>query len=47
MSYKKIIRQMAENLLKCDDDFLLMKQSVDQMYQIFSEITGVKIGQMS
>ena len=35
------IKYLAQNLLNCDDDFLIMKQSVDQLYSIFSEITGI------
>jgi predicted RNA methylase len=42
-SYKEQIKKSAKNLLGCKDDFILMKHSVDQMYQVFSEITGVTI----
>jgi hypothetical protein len=35
------IKKLTQNLLACSDDFLIMKQSVDQLYSIFSEITGI------
>jgi hypothetical protein len=35
------IRECTQNLLTCDNNFLIMKQSVDMLYSIFSEITGV------
>jgi hypothetical protein len=35
------VRELTQNLLSCKDDFLVMKQSVDQLYLIFSDITGI------
>jgi hypothetical protein len=35
------IRECTQNLLTCDNNFLIMKQSVDMLFSIFSEITGV------
>jgi hypothetical protein len=35
------IRECAHNLLTCANDFLIMKQSVDRLFSVFSEITGV------
>jgi hypothetical protein len=35
------IRHLTQNLLTCDNDFLIMKQSVDGLYSIFSEFTGI------
>jgi hypothetical protein len=35
------IKELTQNLLICDDDFLIMKQSADQLYFIFSAITGI------
>jgi len=32
-SYKKTIRESAITLLRCGDDFALMKQAVDNIYQ--------------
>jgi hypothetical protein len=46
-SYKEKIKKSTENLLTCNDDFARMKFAVDQMYQVFSEITGVNIGQLN
>lgn len=45
--YTETIRQSAETMLECNNDFFLMKKAVDQMYQIFSKITGVTIDQMN
>ena len=45
--YTEIIRQAAINLLQCDDNYAVMKQSVDQMYQVFSQITGITINQLN
>lgn len=41
------IRPAARYLLDCSDDFLLMKNAVDELYQLFSRITGVKIENLS
>ena len=46
-SNSEIIRQSAETLLSCENDFALMKQAVDQMYQVFSRITGITIDQLN
>lgn len=35
------IKELTKNLLICADNFLIMKKSVDQIYSIFSEITGI------
>jgi hypothetical protein len=35
------IREVTENLLNCGDDIGTMKRSVDQLYDLFSKITGV------
>ena len=35
------IRECAQNLLACAEDYLILKQSVDRLFSIFSEITGV------
>jgi hypothetical protein len=45
--YKKTIRESAVTLLKCGDDFALMKQAVDNIYQVFSIITGITIDQLN
>jgi hypothetical protein len=39
--YFSKIKELTQNLLFCGDDFLIMKQSVDQIYSIFSEISGI------
>jgi len=41
------ISQSARILLTCGDNFALMKQAVDDMYQVFSAITGVTIQQLN
>lgn len=46
-SYKEKIRKSTENLLTCNNDFARMKCAVDQMYEVFSEITGVTFDQLS
>jgi hypothetical protein len=43
----EIVRQSAHTLLSCDDDFALMKKSVDDLYRIFSVLTGVTIHQVN
>jgi hypothetical protein len=35
------IKELSQHLLTCADDFLIMKQSVDQLYSIFSRITDI------
>lgn len=42
-----IVRNAVRNLLDCADDFALMKQSVDALYNVFSRITGVSPAQIS
>lgn len=42
-----IVRNAVRNLLDCADDFLIMKQSVDALYNVFSRITGVSPAQIS
>ncbi|MDX9882172.1 MAG: hypothetical protein RBS73_08905 [Prolixibacteraceae bacterium] len=37
------LRANTRQILSCQSDFLLMKQSVDHMYQLFSTITGIDI----
>jgi len=37
------LRTNTRQILSCQSDFLLMKQSVDRMYQLFSTITGIDI----
>ncbi len=36
------IKALTKNLLEGGEDFLLLKQSADSLYQIFSSITGIK-----
>jgi predicted RNA methylase len=35
------IQKHSSQLLECGDDFFVMKNSADKLYQIFSEITGI------
>lgn len=42
-----IVRNVVRTLLDCADDFALMKQSVDALYNVFSRITGVSPAQIS
>jgi len=41
------VRQAALTLISCADDFALMKKSVDNLYHVFSDITGVTMDQLS
>lgn len=43
----KTVRQAAHTLVNCADDFGLMKRSVDDLYRVFSSITGVTIDQLN
>ena len=43
----EVICQSVQTLLGCADDYALMKKSVDEMYQVFSAITGVTINQLN
>jgi Predicted RNA methylase len=38
-----IVLNATQALLDCADDFLIMKQSVDALYSVFSRITGVSL----
>jgi predicted RNA methylase len=40
------VQQATQNILDCADDFLIMKQSVDTLYNVFSRITGVSPAQI-
>ncbi len=44
---EKVVHQSAQTLLCCGDNFRLMKQAVDELYRIFSTITGVTIDQLN
>lgn len=46
-SYKLVVHQSAQTLLCCGDNFRLMKQTVDELYRVFSTITGVTIDQLN
>lgn len=41
------VRQSVHALVNCADDFALMKRSVDELYRIFSTITGVTLDQLN
>lgn len=41
------IKQSVREILECADNFAIMKQSVDTLYGIFSNITGVSAAQIS
>ena len=41
-----IVRNAVRTLLDCADDFFIMKQSVDALYNVFSRITGVSPAQI-
>jgi hypothetical protein len=45
-TYIECVRQSTETLIVCGDDFALMKQAVDELYRVFSSITGVRIDQL-
>ncbi len=40
------VGQSAKTLIACGDDFALMKQAVDELYRVFSGITGVRVDQL-
>lgn len=44
---KAELKEAAEQILRCDTDFLQMKEAVDRMYHIFSSITGVTINNIN
>jgi len=46
-SHKVVVHQSAQALLYCGDNFRLMKQTVDELYRVFSTITGVTIDQLN
>ena len=46
-SYKLVVHKSAQTLLFCGDNFRLMKQTVDELYRVFSTITGVTIDQLN
>jgi len=41
------VRRETNTLISCEDDFLLMKRAVDELYRVFSAITGVTINQLN
>ncbi|MBN2773646.1 MAG: methyltransferase domain-containing protein [Prolixibacteraceae bacterium] len=41
-SYLSDVKYHTQNIISCGNDYYVMKQSVDGLYQIFSEITGIK-----
>lgn len=44
---KEVVHQSAQTLLCCGDNFRLMKFAVDELYRVFSTITGVTIDQLN
>jgi len=46
-AYKDTVHLSAQTLLCCGDDFRLMKLAVDELYRVFSAITGVTIDQIN
>jgi hypothetical protein len=45
--FLEAVQQSAQSLLCCADDFAVMKLAVDELYRVFSEITGVTIDQLN
>src|ERR1035437_3335592 len=45
--YLETVQQSAQNILCCADDFAIIRQSVDDLYPIFSAITGVTIDHLN
>lgn len=43
----EIIKQSAQSLLECGQDYSIMKKATEQMYQTFSSITGITIDGLS
>jgi hypothetical protein len=46
-NYFGTVRQSAQDILFCADDFAVMKQAVDELYRVFSSITDVRIDQLN
>jgi len=44
---EEVVHQSVHTLLCCGDNFRLMKQAVDELYRVFSTITGVTIDQLN
>ena len=40
------IKALTKNLLESGDDFLLLKESADSLYRIFSSITGIEVNSL-
>ena len=43
--YLETVQQSAQNILCFADDYAIMKKAVDELYRVFSSITGVTIDQ--
>lgn len=43
----ELVKKAALTLINCKDDFYYMKQSVDNLYEIFKAITGVDINDLN
>lgn len=41
------VLQSALTLISCADNFILMKQSIDELYRVFSSITGVTVDNLN
>ena len=40
-NYFNVIKEASQTLINCKNDFFLMKQSVDSLYEIFKTISGI------
>jgi hypothetical protein len=45
--YLETVQQSAQNILCCADDYAIMKRAVDELYRVFSTITGVTIDHLN
>jgi len=46
-NYFETVHQSAQDILFCADDYAIMKKAVDELYRVFSEISGVTIDQLN
>jgi len=46
-NFYETVHQSAQDILFCADDFAIKKKAVDELYRVFSSITGVKIDHLN
>jgi hypothetical protein len=46
-NYLNILKESSQKLINCKNDFFLMKQAVDNLYEIFKSITDIDINNLN